>query len=138
MRFLVVDDSSTMRRILINALNTLGHDQIVEASNGLEGLERLATSDVDFIITDRNMPYMSGIEFIRTVRTIAKSKDTPVRMVTTHAATKILSKPSGPASTATSSSRSVSRPSATKSTPFARNTLHQQERCDSTHGRAIS
>ena len=87
MRFLVVDDSLTMRQIIINALNKLGHDQIVEASNGREGLERLATSDVDFIITDWNMPYMNGIEFIRTVRTIAKSKDTPVLMVTTHAAT---------------------------------------------------
>ncbi len=87
MRFLVVDDSSTMRRIIINSLNKLGHDQIVEASNGREGLDRLATTDVDFIITDWNMPYMNGIEFIRTVRTLEKSKETPVLMVTTHAAT---------------------------------------------------
>lgn len=86
MRFLVVDDSSTMRRIIINSLNKLGHDQIVEASNGREGLERLATTEVDFIITDWNMPYMNGIDFIRTVRTIEKTKDLPVLMVTTHAA----------------------------------------------------
>jgi two-component system, chemotaxis family, chemotaxis protein CheY len=86
MRFLVVDDSSTMRRIIINSLNKLGHDQVVEASNGREGLDRLATTDVDFIITDWNMPYMNGIDFIRTVRTIEKAKDLPVLMVTTHAA----------------------------------------------------
>jgi two-component system, chemotaxis family, chemotaxis protein CheY len=86
MRFLVVDDSSTMRRIIINTLNKLGHQDIVEASNGREGLDRLASGAVDVIITDWNMPEMSGIEFVRTVRSQEKLSKIPVLMVTTNAA----------------------------------------------------
>jgi two-component system chemotaxis response regulator CheY len=87
MRFLIVDDSSTMRRIIINTLNKLGHQDVAEAGNGKEGLDRLnAGGPVDVIITDWNMPEMSGIDFIRTVRSIPAIKDTPVLMVTTNAA----------------------------------------------------
>jgi two-component system, chemotaxis family, chemotaxis protein CheY len=86
MRFLVVDDSSTMRRIIINTLNKLGHQEIVEASNGREGIDRLATADVDMVITDWNMPEMNGIEFIRALRALDKMKETPILMVTTNAA----------------------------------------------------
>jgi CheY-like chemotaxis protein len=69
MRFLIVDDSSTMRRIIINTLNKLGHQDVAEAGNGKEGLDRLnAGGPVDVIITDWNMPEMSGIDFIRTMR----------------------------------------------------------------------
>ena len=86
MRFLVVDDSSTMRRIIINTLNKLGHSEVVEASNGREGLDRLNASEIDMVITDWNMPEMNGIEFIRTLRGIDGMKETPVLMVTTNAA----------------------------------------------------
>jgi len=87
MRFLIVDDSSTMRRIIINTLNKLGHQDVAEAGNGREGLDRLSSSGpVDVIITDWNMPEMSGIDFIRTVRSMPDIKDTPVLMVTTNAA----------------------------------------------------
>jgi two-component system chemotaxis response regulator CheY len=86
MRFLVVDDSSTMRRIIINTLNKIGHHQVVEASNGREGLEKLATTDVDLVITDWNMPEMNGIDFIRAMRAMANMKETPILMVTTNAA----------------------------------------------------
>lgn len=87
MRFLVVDDSSTMRRIIINTLSKLGHHDVIEASNGREGLERLsAESTIDLIITDWNMPEMSGIDFIRAVRTMNNLRDIPVLMVTTNAA----------------------------------------------------
>jgi two-component system chemotaxis response regulator CheY len=87
MRFLIVDDSSTMRRIIINTLNKLGHQDVAEAGNGREGLDRLsAGGPVDVIITDWNMPEMSGIDFIRTVRSMPEIKDTPVLMVTTNAA----------------------------------------------------
>jgi two-component system chemotaxis response regulator CheY len=86
MRFLVVDDSSTMRRIIINTLNKLGYQEVLEAANGREGIDRLAGADVDLIITDWNMPEMNGIDFIRALRTTDKSKDTPILMVTTNAA----------------------------------------------------
>lgn len=85
MRFLVVDDSSTMRRIIINTLNRLGHQDVQEAGNGKEGLERLTSAPVDMIITDWHMPEMSGIEFIRAVRATATVKHIPVLMVTTNA-----------------------------------------------------
>ena len=86
MRFLVVDDSSTMRRIIINTLNKLGYQEVLEAANGREGIDRLATSDIDLVITDWNMPEMNGIDFIRALRAIDKSKDMPILMVTTNAA----------------------------------------------------
>ena len=86
MRFLVVDDSSTMRRIIINTLNKLGHTDVIEASNGREGIDRLALAPVDMIITDWNMPEVSGIEFIRTIRAQEKTSQVPVLMVTTNAA----------------------------------------------------
>src|SRR5262249_36913213 len=85
MRFLIVDDSSTMRRIIINTLNKLGHQDFVEAANGREGIDRLGAGGIDMIITDWNMPEMNGIDFIKAVRTPG-SKDTPVLMVTTNAA----------------------------------------------------
>ena len=86
MRILVVDDSSTMRRIITNTLNKLGHHDVVEASNGREGLERLTGGGVDMIITDWNMPEMSGIDFIRELRGSEAASRIPVLMVTTNAA----------------------------------------------------
>lgn len=86
MRFLVVDDSSTMRRIIINTLNKLGYADVIEASNGREGIDRLAANPVDMIITDWNMPEVSGIEFVRAVRSNEKTRQVPVLMVTTNAA----------------------------------------------------
>lgn len=75
-----------MRRIIINTLNKLGHSEILEASNGREGIDRLAGSPVDMIITDWNMPELSGIEFIRAIRTQEATSQVPVLMVTTNAA----------------------------------------------------
>jgi two-component system chemotaxis response regulator CheY len=86
MRFLIVDDSSTMRRIIINTLNKLGYKECHEAGNGREGIERLASTPVDMVITDWNMPEMSGIDFIRAVRANDATKALPVLMVTTNAA----------------------------------------------------
>jgi two-component system, chemotaxis family, chemotaxis protein CheY len=86
MRFLIVDDSSTMRRIIINTLNKLGHQDFLEAGNGREGIERLTGGGVDMIITDWNMPEMNGIDFIKAVRSTPNAKDVPVLMVTTNAA----------------------------------------------------
>jgi len=75
-----------MRRIIINTLNKLGHTDIVEAGNGREGVEKLGAGPVDVIVTDWNMPEMSGIDFVRAVRAAAATKDVPVLMVTTNAA----------------------------------------------------
>ena len=86
MRFLIVDDSSTMRRIIINTLQKIGFRDVAEAANGREGIDRLAAGDIEMIITDWNMPEMTGIDFIRTVRTQPATKNIPVLMVTTNAA----------------------------------------------------
>ena len=86
MRFLVVDDSSTMRRIIINTLTKLGYDNVSEAANGREGLDRLGSNGADVIITDWNMPEMNGIEFIRALRSMDGKQNLPVLMVTTNAA----------------------------------------------------
>lgn len=82
MKFLVVDDSSTMRRIIKNSLKRIGFEDIVEAENGRDALEKL--TDVDIILTDWNMPEMDGLEFVKRVRSTNKS--IPILMVTTNAA----------------------------------------------------
>jgi two-component system chemotaxis response regulator CheY len=74
-----------MRRILAATLNRLGHTEIVEATNGREGMDRLAAFDIDMIVTDWIMPEMDGIDFIRAVRATEKYRDVPVLMVTTNA-----------------------------------------------------
>jgi two-component system chemotaxis response regulator CheY len=85
MRILVVDDSSTMRRIIINTLHKLGYPDVIEATNGREGLDRMAGGPVDVIITDWNMPEMSGIDFVRSLRANERFASIPVVMVTTNA-----------------------------------------------------
>ena len=85
MKFLVVDDSITMRRIIINALQRIGYTDVVEATDGREALERLDQS-IGFIITDWNMPNMSGVEFARAVRGTLVGASLPMLMVTTRAA----------------------------------------------------
>jgi len=82
MKFLVVDDSSTMRRIIKNSLKRIGFEDIDEAENGAEGLNKL--SGVDIILTDWNMPEMDGLEFVKRVR--AQNASIPILMVTTNAA----------------------------------------------------
>jgi len=85
MKFLVVDDSITMRRIIINALQRIGYNDVVEATDGTEALERLDQS-IGFVITDWNMPNMSGVEFARAVRGTLVGSSLPILMVTTRAA----------------------------------------------------
>lgn len=83
MKYLVVDDSPTMRRIVINALAVLGFSKIVEAGDGFEALEQLENDSVDFVITDWNMPNMSGLQLLQKIRSTNEYKDLPVIMVTT-------------------------------------------------------
>lgn len=85
MKFLVVDDSVTMRRIIINALQRIGHTDIVEAADGRDALARFDET-IGFIITDWNMPNMSGVEFARAVRARPEGATVPIMMVTTRGA----------------------------------------------------
>jgi two-component system, chemotaxis family, chemotaxis protein CheY len=80
---LVVDDSPTMRRIIIGVLKRIGDFNIIEAGNGLEALEKLSVNTVQLIISDWNMPQMSGIDFVRAMKAIDSYKSTPILMVTT-------------------------------------------------------
>ncbi|TAE29719.1 MAG: response regulator [Candidatus Kapaibacterium sp.] len=83
MKFLVVDDSPTMRRIVINALHSFGYNDVVEASDGQDALAILYTEKIDFVITDWNMPNMNGLELTKAIRNDATFGNLPVLMVTT-------------------------------------------------------
>jgi two-component system, chemotaxis family, chemotaxis protein CheY len=83
MKILIVDDSITIRRIITNALKTVGFPDTVEAANGKDALEKLTNSNVDFIITDWNMPEMNGLDFIKQVRANPEYSSLPILMITT-------------------------------------------------------
>jgi len=83
MKFLVVDDSQTMRRIVNNALKNIGYEDILEAEDGKDAIGKLYTEKIDFIITDWNMPNMSGLEFTKAVRGDEQYSHLPILMVTT-------------------------------------------------------
>jgi len=85
MKFLVVDDSLTMRRIIINALQRIGYNDTVEASDGKDAFEKFDGS-IGFVITDWNMPSMSGVEFARAIRANSIGASVPILMVTTRGA----------------------------------------------------
>lgn len=85
MKVLIVDDFSTMRRIVKNLLRELGFTNTQEADDGATALPMLQGGDFDFLITDWNMPNMPGIDLLKAVRADAKLKDLPVMMVTAEA-----------------------------------------------------
>ncbi|MHC1710654.1 MAG: chemotaxis response regulator CheY [Solidesulfovibrio sp.] len=85
MRVLVVDDFSTMRRIIKNILRQLGFNNIVEADDGSSAWEVLNKDKIDFVISDWNMPKMPGIELLRKVRSSEEFVDMPFLMVTAEA-----------------------------------------------------
>ena len=85
MKILVVDDFSTMRRIIKNLLRDLGFNNIQEADDGSTGLPMLQSGSFDFLVTDWNMPGMTGIELLKAVRADAKLASLPVLMVTAEA-----------------------------------------------------
>jgi two-component system, chemotaxis family, chemotaxis protein CheY len=85
MRILVVDDFSTMRRIIKNILRQLGFNNIIEADDGSTAWETLGKDKIDFIISDWNMPKMPGIELLRKVRSSEEFAATPFLMVTAEA-----------------------------------------------------
>jgi len=85
MRVLVVDDFSTMRKIIKNILRQLGFTNIVEADDGSTAWEVLNKDNIEFIVSDWNMPIMSGIELLRKVRGSEEYADIPFLMVTAEA-----------------------------------------------------
>jgi len=85
MRFLVVDDFSTMRRIVRNLLKELGYTNVEEAEDGAVALQKLQGSAFDFVVTDWNMPNMTGIELLQAIRASASLKELPVLMITAEA-----------------------------------------------------
>tara|TARA_R110001599_G_scaffold83628_6_gene224647 strand:+ start:2046 stop:2444 length:399 start_codon:yes stop_codon:yes gene_type:complete len=85
MKILVVDDFSTMRRIIKNLLRDLGFSNADEADDGNTALPMLQTGKYDFLVTDWNMPGMTGIELLQHVRADANLKSLPVLMVTAEA-----------------------------------------------------
>ena len=85
MKILIVDDFSTMRRIIKNLLRDLGFNNTQEADDGNTGLPMLQSGNFDFLITDWNMPGMTGIDLLRAVRADDKLKHLPVLMVTAEA-----------------------------------------------------
>ncbi|MDT4330281.1 MULTISPECIES: chemotaxis response regulator CheY [Methylomonas] len=85
MRILVVDDFSTMRRIVKNLLKDLGFTNTVEADDGRTALPILEKGGIDFLITDWNMPGMTGIDLLRAVRAHPSLANLPVLMVTAEA-----------------------------------------------------
>lgn len=86
MKILVVDDFSTMRRIIKNILREIGYNNVDEADDGTTALEKLRAGKFDFVVTDWNMPNMPGIELLKAIRSDAELKDMPVLMVTAEAA----------------------------------------------------
>src|SRR5882757_7264406 len=85
LRFLVVDDFSTMRRIIKNLLHDLGYANVTEADDGNTALPLLQTGAFDFLITDWNMPGMAGLDLLKAVRASDKLKKMPVLMLTAEA-----------------------------------------------------
>jgi two-component system chemotaxis response regulator CheY len=85
MKILVVDDFSTMRRIIKNLLKDLGFTNIQEADDGSTALPMLQQGDFDFVVTDWNMPGMQGIDLLRAIRSDDSLKHLPVLMVTAEA-----------------------------------------------------
>lgn len=82
-RVLFVDDSPTMRRIMVNSLTKIGFEDLIEAENGEDALEKLEGESVDLILLDWNMPEMNGKELVEALRAKEEFKDTPIIMVTT-------------------------------------------------------
>jgi two-component system chemotaxis response regulator CheY len=85
MKILVVDDFSTMRRIIRNLLRELGFNNIFEADDGQSALPKLQSGGIDLLITDWNMPGMTGIDLLRFVRADPNLAQLPVLMVTAEA-----------------------------------------------------
>jgi two-component system, chemotaxis family, chemotaxis protein CheY len=82
MKFLVIDDSATMRRIVINSLQRIGYTDVAEAEDGAQAL-KLFGPEIEFVLTDWNMPVMNGLDLVKAIRQRPDGKSVPIVMVTT-------------------------------------------------------
>jgi len=89
-KFLIVDDFSTMRRIVRNLLKELGYTDADEAEDGVIALQKLKGSDFQFVISDWNMPNMDGLQLLQAIRADASLKHLPVLMITAEAKKEII------------------------------------------------
>ena len=87
-KVLVVEDSPTMRQLIVFALKRIRGFQIVEANDGVDGLKKLSADKFDLILTDINMPIMDGLKLVSMVRNDPNYKDTPIIVITTEGATE--------------------------------------------------
>jgi two-component system chemotaxis response regulator CheY len=85
LRILVVDDFSTMRRIVRNLLKEIGYPNVEEAEDGAIAIQKLKSGNFNFVVTDINMPNMNGFELLRQVRADPELKEIPVLLVTAEA-----------------------------------------------------
>ena len=85
LKFLVVDDFSTMRRIVRNLLKELGFANVDEAEDGVVALSKLRSTNFDFVVSDWNMPNMTGLDLLKEIRGDANLKHLPVLMITAEA-----------------------------------------------------
>lgn len=83
MKFLIVDDSPTMRRIVANALREIGYEDILEAEDGEDAMEKLEGNSIEFVVTDWNMPNMNGLDLSTTIRNDPSLSELPILMITT-------------------------------------------------------
>jgi two-component system, chemotaxis family, chemotaxis protein CheY len=90
-KVLIVDDSSTMRKIITRSLRQAGFevDEIIEAGDGVEGLNAMNTNKVDLILSDINMPNMDGLEFVKSLR--GTGCKVPIVMITTEGGEDVIS-----------------------------------------------
>ena len=87
-KVLVVEDSPTMRQLIVFALKRIRGFKIVEANDGVDGLKKLSAEKFDLILTDINMPIMDGLKLVSMVRNDPNYKDTPIIVITTEGATE--------------------------------------------------
>ena len=82
-KILVVDDSLTMRRIVVNALRTQGFEDVIEATDGKDAVAKILSEGAQFVITDWNMPEMNGLDLSRWLRSNRQYENIPILMITT-------------------------------------------------------
>jgi two-component system chemotaxis response regulator CheY len=83
LKFLVVDDSLTMRRIVVNALKAQGYATVIEAADGKDAVAKMMSEGAGFVITDWNMPEMNGLELTKWLRSNEQFENVPILMITT-------------------------------------------------------